>query len=129
MVLVRSAALDTRLCLDALCKMTMPARHAPHCPFVPTPGFPPRRCDQIIVLENGRVAESGSHFELLARGGRYAELWAKQAHVDDLDSLEGGGGKAAQGSGGAGAGSNGGTGAGTNGHGEGEGASLGERIA
>ena len=34
--------------------------------------------DEIIVLEDGRVAERGRHAELLARGGRYAAMWAKQ---------------------------------------------------
>jgi len=32
--------------------------------------------DQIVVLDGGRVAERGTHAELLAAGGRYAELWA-----------------------------------------------------
>jgi ABC-type transport system involved in Fe-S cluster assembly fused permease/ATPase subunit len=35
--------------------------------------------DQIIVLDNGRVAERGTHEELLERGGLYAELWQRQA--------------------------------------------------
>ena len=35
--------------------------------------------DKIIVIEAGEVVESGTHDELLARDGRYASLWAKQA--------------------------------------------------
>jgi ATP-binding cassette subfamily B protein len=34
--------------------------------------------DQIIVLDDGRVAERGTHEELLDRGGLYAELWDRQ---------------------------------------------------
>jgi ABC-type multidrug transport system fused ATPase/permease subunit len=30
------------------------------------------------VLHQGRVAESGTHDELLAAGGRYAEMWRLQ---------------------------------------------------
>jgi ATP-binding cassette subfamily B protein len=37
-----------------------------------------RRADRIAVLADGRVAESGSHAELLAAGGRYARLHALQ---------------------------------------------------
>jgi ABC-type multidrug transport system fused ATPase/permease subunit len=33
-----------------------------------------RRADQIVFLRDGRVAESGSHSELLARGGAYRRL-------------------------------------------------------
>jgi len=35
-------------------------------------------CDLILVLEQGRLLEMGSHQLLLQQGGRYAELWALQ---------------------------------------------------
>ena len=38
-------------------------------------------CDQIVVLHEGRVAESGTHNELLARKGRYAGMWRKQVRA------------------------------------------------
>jgi ATP-binding cassette subfamily B protein len=38
-----------------------------------------RMADRIIVLENGAILESGSHAELIALGGRYAELFELQA--------------------------------------------------
>ncbi|HSM04809.1 MAG TPA: ABC transporter ATP-binding protein [Longimicrobiales bacterium] len=40
--------------------------------------------DVIHVLESGRLVESGGHAELLARGGRYAELWEMQFGEDFL---------------------------------------------
>ncbi|MER6444745.1 ABC transporter ATP-binding protein [Streptomyces venezuelae] len=33
------------------------------------------RADRVVVMDRGRVIEDGTHTELLARGGRYAELW------------------------------------------------------
>ncbi|NLJ84191.1 MAG: peptidase domain-containing ABC transporter, partial [Halanaerobiaceae bacterium] len=35
-------------------------------------------CDKIIVLEDGKIAEMGSHEELLARKGKYYNLWKSQ---------------------------------------------------
>jgi ATP-binding cassette subfamily B protein len=38
-----------------------------------------RMADLIVVLEAGRVVESGSHDELVGANGRYAELYRLQA--------------------------------------------------
>ena len=37
--------------------------------------------DLIVVLDGGRVSESGTHSDLLAAGGRYAELFTLQARA------------------------------------------------
>ena len=41
-----------------------------------------READQIVVLDRGRVAEIGTHEELLTRGGRYAALVLRDADTD-----------------------------------------------
>ena len=43
-----------------------------------------RDADQIVVLDGGRVVETGTHDELLARGGRYAALVARDADVGEI---------------------------------------------
>ncbi|MCB1357169.1 MAG: ABC transporter ATP-binding protein/permease [Maritimibacter sp.] len=39
--------------------------------------------DRIVVLEDGVVREEGTHDELLAHGGKYAQMWARQAAEED----------------------------------------------
>lgn len=45
-----------------------------------------RHADQIVVLENGHIAEQGTHDDLLALGGHYAELERLQTLASDLDN-------------------------------------------
>ena len=44
-------------------------------------------CDEILYIEHGQVAERGSHDELLARHGRYYNLWQQQATENGLPVL------------------------------------------
>jgi ATP-binding cassette, subfamily B, heavy metal transporter len=39
--------------------------------------------DNIIVLDHGQIVEQGTHPELLAKGGLYASLWARQREADE----------------------------------------------
>lgn len=46
------------------------------------------RANRIIVVDNGRIAEVGSHEELIERGGRYAEMyatWISHSHHGDTE--------------------------------------------
>ena len=44
--------------------------------------------DEIIVLDDGRVAERGRHPDLLARNGLYARMWAMQAEQESQPAAE-----------------------------------------
>lgn len=48
-----------------------------------------KNADKIIVLDNGRLAESGTHEELIALNGYYKELYEKQLMEEDQEPSEG----------------------------------------
>jgi ATP-binding cassette subfamily B protein len=46
-----------------------------------------RQADRIVVIEAGRIAEQGSHAELIALGGYYADLYQKQLLEEELEAI------------------------------------------
>jgi ATP-binding cassette subfamily B protein len=42
--------------------------------------------DQIVVLNEGRVAERGTHAQLLRKNGLYADMWARQQNEAEKDA-------------------------------------------
>jgi ATP-binding cassette subfamily B protein len=47
-----------------------------------------KRADRILVIEDGKIAEMGSHAELLRAGGKYYQLYTRQFRKQIDDSLE-----------------------------------------
>tara|TARA_R100001079_G_scaffold98388_1_gene62182 strand:- start:196 stop:1227 length:1032 start_codon:yes stop_codon:yes gene_type:complete len=43
-----------------------------------------KSADEIIVLDAGRVIERGTHADLLAKGGKYADMWERQAKSAEI---------------------------------------------
>ncbi len=43
-----------------------------------------QNADEIIVMQAGSIVERGSHHDLLAKQGKYAEMWSQQAKRDEL---------------------------------------------
>jgi ATP-binding cassette subfamily B protein len=41
--------------------------------------------DQIIVIDNGTIAERGTHAQLIAKGGLYSAMWARQREADEIE--------------------------------------------
>ena len=46
------------------------------------------RVDRIAVLDHGRLVETGTHAELIARGGPYARLWSIQTDLEQEIAFE-----------------------------------------
>ena len=56
-------------------------------------------CDEILYLQDGEIIERGTFEELIAKNGRFAEIWRMQAEegvVDDLSAIQEADGREAQ---------------------------------
>lgn len=47
-----------------------------------------RDCDQILVVQDGKIIERGTHDELMANGGWYARMYRLQMALPDYETAE-----------------------------------------
>ncbi len=45
-------------------------------------------CDEVLLLDGGHIIERGSHEELMALGGKYAEMFTVQSHYYNEEEME-----------------------------------------
>lgn len=75
-----TSSVDTRT--EVLVQQAMAALRADRTAFVIAHRLSTiRNADVILVMEDGKIVEQGSHTELLAKGGAYARLWNAAASV------------------------------------------------
>jgi ATP-binding cassette subfamily B protein len=46
-----------------------------------------RRADQIVVVDDGRIVERGTHDELVRSDGLYADLYRRQQITEELEAM------------------------------------------
>lgn len=82
-----TAHLDIRAELDVFSRVTAGA-HGVGIMLISHRLSTVRRADRIVLIEGGTAVEAGHHDDLVARGGRYAEMFALQADRFDDSFLE-----------------------------------------
>ena len=84
-MLFRSSALDTRTEQDILRTLRRVSKHRTSIAIAHRLSTI-ADADVIFVMDEGKIAEQGSHLDLLRHDGLYAEMWTRQAaEAGELD--------------------------------------------